>query len=137
MGVIRGFSAPASLWLPQLLEDLGPIDLDGIHWVIVGGESGAGARPMEKEWVVSIRDQCQRAGVAFFFKQWGGVRKSKAGRRLDGRTYDAFPDRSEATVAGNEQRAAMLAEVNGWYSAPRPGSQSPAATRTVACPGGS
>lgn len=63
------------LSIEPLLEDIGSIDLGGIHWVIVGGESGAGARPMEKQWVLSLRDQCQRAAVPFFFKQWGGVRK--------------------------------------------------------------
>lgn len=72
---------------------LGPLDLDleGIHWVIVGGESGPGARPLDPEWVRSIRDQCTAAHVAFFFKQWGGVVKSRTGRELDGRTYDAMP----------------------------------------------
>ncbi|MGB9754711.1 DUF5131 family protein [Roseiflexus castenholzii] len=73
---------------------LGPVDkmpLDGIHWVIVGGESGPGARPMKEEWVRSIRDQCQRAGVPFFFKQWGGVQKWRNGRVLDGHTYDQMP----------------------------------------------
>jgi len=90
-------AAPARvrfLSIEPLLEDLGPINLDGIHWVIVGGESGAGARPMDKAWVVSIRDQCERASVPFFFKQWGGVRKGKAGRELDGQTYDGFPEKS-------------------------------------------
>jgi protein gp37 len=70
---------------------LGEINLDDIHWVIVGGESGNGARPMEKEWALSIRDHCERARIPFFFKQWGGVRKSKAGRQLDGQTYDDVP----------------------------------------------
>lgn len=73
---------------------LGPIpgmDLRGINWVIVGGESGPGARPLEREWVVSIRDQCLRARVPFFFKQWGGVQKKKRGRTLDGRTWDQMP----------------------------------------------
>lgn len=73
---------------------IGPLDqlpLDTIHWVIVGGESGPRARPMEKSWVIGIRDQCQRSGVAFFFKQWGGVHKSLSGRLLDGRTYDEMP----------------------------------------------
>ncbi len=87
-------SAPAAvrfLSIEPLLENLGALDLSGIHWVIVGGESGPGARPMKKEWVLSIRDQCRRAGVPFFFKQWGGVRKSATGRRLEGRTYDQFP----------------------------------------------
>jgi protein gp37 len=79
------------LSVEPLLEDLGVIDLNGIHWVIVGGESGHGARPMHADWVRSVRDQCQAAGVMFFFKQWGGVRKGKAGRELDGRTYDDQP----------------------------------------------
>jgi protein gp37 len=74
-----------------LLEDLPELPLDGIAWVIVGGESGAGARPMAKDWVRSIRRQCIRNSVPFFFKQWGGVRKKAAGRELDGRTYDALP----------------------------------------------
>lgn len=80
------------LSVEPLLEDLGEIPLTGISWVIVGGESGPGARPMKQQWVLSIRDQCRRASVPFFFKQWGGVRKSLAGRRLAGRTYDEFPD---------------------------------------------
>ena len=72
---------------------LGPLklNLDGIHWVIVGGESGPGARPMDGRWVREIRDQCIEAGVSFFFKQWGGVRKDKTGRLLDGRTWDEMP----------------------------------------------
>lgn len=73
---------------------LGPIPrlpLDGIHWVIVGGESGPRARPMMQEWVTDIRDQCQMAKVAFFFKQWGGVHKNKTGRLLDGRIWDEWP----------------------------------------------
>ena len=79
------------LSVEPLLEDVGEINLDGIHWVIVGGESGAGARPMQQEWVISIRNQCRRAKVPFFFKQWGGVRKKETGRKLAGRTYDQFP----------------------------------------------
>jgi protein gp37 len=73
---------------------LGPIPvlpLEGIHWVIVGGESGPGARPMLRRWVEDIRRQCRHAGVPFFFKQWGGVRKSETGRTLNGRTFDAMP----------------------------------------------
>jgi protein gp37 len=73
---------------------LGPIerlDLTGIDWVICGGESGPGARPMREEWALSLRDQCQSAGVRFFFKQWGGVHKKKAGRMLEGRTWDEMP----------------------------------------------
>ncbi len=78
-------AAPASmrfLSIEPLLEDLGQLDLRDIGWVIVGGESGAGARPMQESWVSSIRDQCQRAGIPFFFKQWGGVRKGENGRLL-------------------------------------------------------
>jgi len=73
---------------------LGPIDelpLDGISWVIVGGESGPGARPMAKAWAESVRKQCRSAGVPFFFKQWGGARKDLNGRELNGRTYDEMP----------------------------------------------
>ena len=73
---------------------LGPIpllDLRNIHWSIVGGESGPGARPMQEEWVIAIRDQCQDVGVPFFFKQWGGVNKKKTGRELQGRTWDEMP----------------------------------------------
>jgi protein gp37 len=80
------------LSIEPLLEDLGEIDLCGIAWVIVGGESGPGARPMKSEWVKAIQDQCSRQGIPFFFKQWGGVRKAAAGRVLDGRTYSNFPD---------------------------------------------
>lgn len=93
--------APAKvrfLSVEPLLEDLGEFDLSGISWVIVGGESGPGARPMKREWVVSIRKQCKMQGVPFFFKQWGGVRKVKAGRLLDGRTYDEYPERGPAVV---------------------------------------
>jgi protein gp37 len=79
------------LSIEPLLEDLGALDLRGMDWVIVGGESGPRARPMREEWVISIRDQCRRMRVPFFFKQWGGVRKHKTGRRLRGRTYDGFP----------------------------------------------
>ncbi len=79
------------LSIEPLLARLGKINLRGIDWVIVGGESGPGARPMQADWVTAIRDQCGRAGVAFFFKQWGGVQKSKTGRTLDGRTWDEMP----------------------------------------------
>lgn len=72
---------------------LGPLklNLDGIHWVIVGGESGPGARPMDEQWVREIRDQCVKENVAFFFKQWGGVQKHRTGRVLDNRTWDEMP----------------------------------------------
>lgn len=83
------------LSVEPLLEHLGAINLKGISWVIVGGESGPGARPMNAAWVRSIRAQCRAADVAFFFKQWGGVRKSETGRSLDGRTYSEFPLRAQ------------------------------------------
>lgn len=85
---------PAScrfLSIEPLLEDLGTFDLSGIHWVIVGGESGRHARPMEKAWVESILEQSRRDGVHFFFKQWGGVQKARNGRLLNGRMYDESP----------------------------------------------
>jgi protein gp37 len=74
-----------------LLEDIPRLPLKGIGWVIVGGESGPGARPMREAWVQSIRRQCDRAKVAFYFKQWGGTRKHENGRELDGRIYDEMP----------------------------------------------
>jgi len=74
-----------------LIGSLSRLDLRGIHWAIVGGESGPGARRMEADWVIDIRDQCRAAGVAFFFKQWGGVFKKRNGRRLEGRTWDELP----------------------------------------------
>lgn len=74
-----------------LLSSLGPLDLSGIHWVIVGGESGPGARPMEKIWATEIRDTCQQQGVPFFFKQWGGTNKKKAGKLLDGALWHEKP----------------------------------------------
>lgn len=79
------------LSLEPLLGPLPDLDLRGIHWVIVGGESGPKARPMREEWVLEIRRQCSAAGVAFFFKQWGGRNKRKAGRLLEGKTWDAMP----------------------------------------------
>ena len=98
------------LSIEPLLEDLGQIDLSGINWVIVGGESGPGARPIDATWVRTIRAQCQEAKVAFFFKQWGGVRKNETGRRLDGRTYDEFPTREPSEVPEREERLELLSE---------------------------
>ncbi len=86
------------LSLEPLLEDLGNINLSGIDWVIVGGESGPGSRPMDGDWARRIRNQCIQAGVKFFFKQWGGVNKKKAGRVLDGRTWDELPRWREKTM---------------------------------------
>jgi len=79
------------LSIEPLLEDLGAFDISGIHWAIVGGESGRGARPMQQDWVENILRLCREKDVAFFFKQWGGVHKSLAGRRLHNRTYDEMP----------------------------------------------
>lgn len=79
------------LSVEPLLGPIEDLDLSGIHWVIVGGESGHGARPMDPAWVRSIRDQCASSNVKFFFKQWGGVRKHVTGRVLDGRTWDEMP----------------------------------------------
>jgi protein gp37 len=86
------------LSIEPLLEDLGAFNLSGISWAIVGGESGPGARPMHEEWVLSVRDQCSESRVPFFFKQWGGVRKAKYGRLLEGRTYDEYPRRVAAPI---------------------------------------
>lgn len=79
------------LSLEPLLGPLPELKLSNIDWVIVGGESGHRARPMDASWAIRIRDQCRRAGVAFFFKQWGGKNKKKAGRLLDGRTWEEMP----------------------------------------------
>ncbi len=87
------------LSLEPLLGPLSGLDLEGIHWAIVGGESGPGARPMDPAWVVEIRDQCLACGVPFFFKQWGGVNKQRTGRLLEGRTWDDMP-----TIPGCQTR---------------------------------
>jgi len=93
------------LSIEPLLGPLPRLDLDGIDWVIVGGESGPRARPMDPAWVGDIRDQCQGAGVAFFFKQWGGVFKKRTGRELDGRTWSEMPgDRRAWPLREIEQR---------------------------------
>ena len=99
---------PAAVRFLSLEPLLGPLDdlaLDGIHWVIVGGESGPRARPIEETWIESILRQCQAANVPFFFKQWGGVQKKKAGRSLNGRTYDEFP----AIIPDSERSGAEAA----------------------------
>ena len=77
--------------IEPLLGPVGELDLDGIQWVIVGGESGHGARPVEYEWIVEVRDQCVADGVPFFFKQWGGRTPKSGGRELDGRHWDEMP----------------------------------------------
>jgi protein gp37 len=97
--------APAGvrfLSIEPLIGDVGTLDLAGIDWVIVGGESGPKARPMERAWVRSIRDQCKAGGVAFFFKQWGGLRPKTGGRKLDGREWSEFPKPSPAYLIAAE-----------------------------------
>jgi protein gp37 len=92
--LLRGTEARVKfLSLEPLLGPLPALDLEGIDWVIVGGESGPGARPIDAGWVKDIRDQCLRARVPFFFKQWGGRQKKRAGRLLEGRTWDEMPGR--------------------------------------------
>jgi protein gp37 len=135
IGLLR--QTPAAmrfLSIEPLLEDLGQIDLEGIDWVIVGGESGPGARPIRPEWVESIRDQCERASVAFFFKQWGGVRKSKTGRALNGRTYDAFPSVVRAEPPDRRVREELAARFRREYSSLIASSSlplAPASSKTV------
>ena len=80
------------LSLEPLIDSVDKLDYTGIDWVIVGGESGYGARVMQKEWVLEIRDRCENENIDFFFKQWGGVNKKKAGRELDGKYYDDMPE---------------------------------------------
>ncbi len=99
------------LSIEPLLEGLGRININGIHWVIVGGESGPGARPMSAEWVRGIKAQCEKAEVPFFFKQWGGVRKKETGRELDGRTYSQFPERTDVPVLSFAVRQALAIQV--------------------------
>lgn len=95
------------LSLEPLLGPLPALNLRGIDWVIVGGESGPGARPIAEEWVVGIRDQCRAANVPFFFKQWGGVRKKRTGRVLRGRTWDEMP-RCERVISSQIAASATI-----------------------------
>jgi protein gp37 len=95
-------SVPAAVRFLSCEPLLGPLDglsLEGIDWVIVGGESGRNHRPMNPEWVTSLRDQCQAAGVAFFFKQWGGRTPKAGGRTLDGMVWDEMPGRATSALA--------------------------------------
>ena len=116
---------PASLRflsIEPLLEDLGTIDLTGIDWVIVGGESGPGARPMRAEWVRAIKAQCDEQHTPFFFKQWGGVHKATNGRLLNGRTYNAMPSRNNTPAPDRAVREQLLEEsrllTTGWPATP-------------------
>lgn len=111
--------AMAFLSIEPLLQDLGEFDLSNIHWVIVGGESGAGARPMKQPWVENIQRQCKQSRVPFFFKQWGGVRKSVAGRELNGRTFDEHPSVKEMAVPSLTERRELMSRFDGvWPDEP-------------------
>jgi protein gp37 len=109
----------AFLSIEPLIEDLGDFDLTGVQWVIVGGESGAGARRMDPSWVRRIREQCRSFAVPFFFKQWGGVRKSRTGRELDGREFDEFPEIKRKDVPdGNSRKSLASSFSNVWPLGP-------------------
>jgi protein gp37 len=92
--------------IEPMLDRVGRLNLKNINWVIVGGESGPGARPIKEEWVIEVRDQCLVSGVAFFFKQWGGFNKKKAGRMLDGKIWDEMPD-----ILFNKEAPSLLNEL--------------------------
>jgi protein gp37 len=99
------------LSIEPLLEDLGRFSLRGIDWVIVGGESGPGARPMNEAWILPIRDRCRLQGIPFFFKQWGGVQKSRTGRKLRGRTYDQLPRVTPSPTPSHTERVTRMASI--------------------------
>ena len=118
-------AAPAAvkfLSIEPLLEDLGGFDVSGMNWVIVGGESGHGARPMEQNWVEKILKCCRRKKVPFFFKQWGGVHKSTTGRSLHGMTYDEMPPQAAAVMPPRKVRVLAASEWQNrakyWLSPP-------------------
>lgn len=102
------------LSIEPLLEGLGEFDLHEIHWAIVGGESGPGARRMDPEWVEEVKRACLRAAVPFFFKQWGGVQKTRAGRELHGRTFDEMPARAVVAVPDRAERRELAQTVGSW-----------------------
>ena len=107
--ILRETRAPVRfLSIEPLLESLGDVDFAGIHWVIAGGESGRGARPLKAEWVRSIRDKCARGNIPFFFKQWGGIHKKTAGCVLDGRTHDDYPEFSFRPIPTKADRVKMV-----------------------------
>ncbi len=110
-------AVPAAVRFLSMEPLLGPIselNLDGIDWVIVGGESGPGARRLEPEWVRVVRDQCVRRGIPFFFKQWGGVRRKTAGRLLDGRIWSGMPPR-EGVRPGDPSTSELGSELGGHH----------------------
>lgn len=132
-------AAPAAvrfLSVEPLLEDLGKFDLSGINWVIVGGESGHGARPMKEEWVQTVFQACKASKAIFFFKQWGGVHKSTTGRTLNGGTYDDMPERHVATFPSRKVRLAAAAERRAKASQWQPAGEMPlvALQPTAVCP---
>ena len=103
------------LSVEPLLEDLASLDLNSISWVICGGESGPGARPIRLSWVTAIRDQCRQAEVPFFFKQWGGVHKLRTGRLLEGRIHDEYPLQINGTMATDCERHEFILEIKAKY----------------------
>jgi protein gp37 len=122
---LRATSAAVKfLSVEPLLEDLGNFDMSGLDWVIVGGESGHGARPMKEKWVDSVLKLCRREDVAFFFKQWGGVHKSTTGRKLHGRTYDEMPVISTGEIPPRKIRQSSAHSWHNrakyWLSQPTP-----------------
>ncbi len=108
---IQGYTLPVKtqfLSIEPLLNDLGPFDLTGVHWIIVRGESGGEVQPMNTDRVTAIRNRCQLARVSFFFKQWGGTREEKTDHRLRGQTYDEVPPRVIRAVPNDDRRKALL-----------------------------
>ena len=109
----RSQAAMKFLSVEPLLEELGEFEMGGIDWIIVGGESGHGARPIKEPWVTSIKNQCKRNRVPFFFKQWGGVRKKENGRSLKGKTYDELPRyRKNKCGLNDAARKEMIVEIS-------------------------
>jgi protein gp37 len=106
------------LSVEPLIEDLGAVNLKGIDWVIVGGESGPGARPMEEAWVTGILRSCRKHRVPFFFKQWGGVNKKKTGRELHGKTYDEFPVVKTVPIPPRLERQKMMVALEKRFQKP-------------------
>ncbi len=104
------------LSVEPLLEDLGSVNLQGISWVIVGGESGHGARPLHPDWARSLRDQCAAAGVPYFFKQWGGVVKARAGRELDGKHHDELPASTASSPPPERVRLRLIEDLDAQRS---------------------